>query len=159
MLSGKAITINSPFLRQDLESTNLQIRRAAVKVYARNPQDDSAAVLLNCLDDPDEEIRLQAAYGLEFHESKECLEKLRYTLSDNFWAVRLQAAMTLRKFGRPGMEVLQRQNPQVIKMPMMWLNMSSNLIGDALLFSRDSLQSKKDEEHNARILYFLSILV
>lgn len=111
-LSGKSITISYPFLKRDLESPNPLIRLAAVKIYAHNPQENSAGILLKCLDDPDENIRVQAAFGLQFHESKECLEKLEQTLSDTSWPVRLEAATTLEKFGQTGWEILRRQVPE-----------------------------------------------
>jgi hypothetical protein len=110
ILADKTITLTLSFLHRDLESDNVSLRIAAVKVFARNPQKDSADVLLKSMEDPHPEIRAEAAYGLEYFATKESFEKLTQALRDETWTVRLQAAKSLKRMGRTGMEILKQQN-------------------------------------------------
>jgi hypothetical protein len=113
ILSGKAMTLTYPFLKRDLESENPLIRLAAVKIYARNPQKDSAQVLIRCMEDPADKIRAEAAHGLGYFASKETVEKLELALKDPVWNVRLQAAWSLKRMGAAGRNVLEKQSPEI----------------------------------------------
>ena len=109
------MAVTQPFLREDLSSPNPQIRTAAVKVFARNPQPDSAQVLLQCLDDPNAEIRSLAILGMEYFASEATLKKLDQALSDPSWTVRSQAAQSLKRMGKLGRNILENQNSKTNK--------------------------------------------
>lgn len=111
VLAGTTLTINLPFLRQDLHSPNLKVRLAAVKVFANNLQVDSMGVLTQSLDDPNEDIRAAAILGIEHFASPNTLLKLTEALSDPCWTVRIQAAQSLKKMGLVGKRVLEKQDP------------------------------------------------
>ena len=115
LLSGITKVITSPVLKEALQSENQAVRFAALKVYAHNPQMDSAEVLLKYMDDPDEEIRAAAASGLEYFATAATIEKLSKALTDPSWIVRVQAANSLKNMGKMGLQVLQQQNPQMNK--------------------------------------------
>lgn len=115
ILSGKAMTLTHPFLQWDLASEDAKIRYAAVKVFARNPQKESAQILMQCMEDPVAEVRAEAAYGLGYFASKESIAKLESALSDNVWNVRLQAAWSLKRMGVMGVAILKQQSLQVNK--------------------------------------------
>lgn len=112
ILAGKAMTLTYPFLKEDLASSNPLIRLAAVKVYARNPQIDSAQVLLACIEDPEEKVRAEAAHGLGYFASREAIDKLEQALKDPSWNVRLEAAWSLKRMGESGRLILEKQKPE-----------------------------------------------
>lgn len=112
VLAGKSVVITKPILRRDLASDNEDIRLAAVKVYAHNPQKESASVLLECIEDKNPLIRAEAASGLSHFLSEEALQKLGKTLEDPVWKVRLQAALSLKRMGKIGQSILDRQTPE-----------------------------------------------
>ena len=109
LLSNKSIVIDHPFLRQDLESEHPHVRLAALKVFARNPQSDSQQILLSHLTDKDDDMRKQAASGLQLFPSSQVIEQLNITLSDPLWDVRFAAALSLKNMGIDGIEVLLKQ--------------------------------------------------
>ena len=113
VLAGKSSRIDKPFLFEDLNSENESVRLGAVKVFAHNLQVESPQVLLKSMDDKNPQIRAQAAMGLSHFLSEETLEKLERALSDAEWIVRLQAALSLKKMGKLGMTILNKQTPEV----------------------------------------------
>lgn len=115
LLSAKTLMIDPLILQKDINSLNPKIRLAALKVFAHNPQKNSLEVLSKYLEDPDEEMRTQAVYGLQYFASKENLEKLNKALCDKSWEVRLQAAESLKKMGRLGIDILHRQDSNINK--------------------------------------------
>lgn len=115
VLAGKSLAINKPFLKEDLESSNEEVRLAAIRLYANNLQKESATVLSKFIDDPYSAIRAEAVEGLSHFLSEETLQILETALSDPAWVVRLKAAFSLKKMGKLGMDILKKQLPELNK--------------------------------------------
>lgn len=112
ILSGKSMIIKRPFLSKDLHSTDEKTRLAAVRIYAHNLQKESAVVLSLCIEDSYPEIRKEAALGLSHYLSEQTLKLLEKALSDGEWIVRLQAALSLKKLGKIGQQILDDQKSE-----------------------------------------------
>ena len=110
VLAGTTITLPLPFLEDDLASKNSNVRLATLKVLNRHPQKNSEKILFKCLKDPEEDVRAEAAIGLENFSSEETLKQLKIALKDSSIKVRLQAGTTLKKFGEVGREILMHQD-------------------------------------------------
>lgn len=113
LLSGITMVMTLPILREDLQSKNKDVRYAALKVFAYNPQVDSSEVLLKYMEDPNEGIRAEAAFGLKHFSTPATVEKLTKALSDPSWRVRVQAARSLKNMGKS--DILNRQDPKINK--------------------------------------------
>ncbi len=109
ILAAKVFPVAKELLQRDLASLNPKIRRAALKVYAHNPQKDSESVLLKAIHSSESEIREEAAFGLSLFSSEASLMALKKGLSDGCLAVRLQAAKSLKKNGVKGIAILNEQ--------------------------------------------------
>ncbi len=112
VLSGKMQIIKNGFLMQDVQSSDEEIRLAALKVFARNPQKDSLDVLLSHADDPMPSIRKESYSGLAHFRTPQTLQVLENGLADPDWNVRLQAATSLKNMGKAGLSVLNKQDPE-----------------------------------------------
>lgn len=110
LLTERTIATIPGYLKEDIHSNNVNIRLAAVKILARNPQKDSADILIKCLEDTVPEIREGATSGLQYFASEEVFAKLEDTLKDSVWLVRLRAAQTLKKMGKKGLDILKHQD-------------------------------------------------
>lgn len=97
-------------IKKDLNSNNSDIRLAAAKIVARDPQIGSVDMLIKCLEDPDPKIREEAVSGLKYFASDPIYKKLQESLKDSVWLVRLGAAQTLKKMGKKGVDILKEQN-------------------------------------------------
>lgn len=112
VFAGKTVTFPIPYLEKYLASEDLNLRLAALKVLVRNPQFASAEIFMKYLGDPDDAIRAEAAKGLEaFSLDQKTYEKLETALEDPSWNVRFQAASSLKKMGKKGLEFLKQQIP------------------------------------------------
>lgn len=109
VLADKSINISEDFLYRDLDSNDKTLQLAALKVFANNPQINSAKILLKYMNDKDPHLRAQAALGLQYILTKEALEKLEKALCDKSWMVRQQAGWSLKKMGKVGLDILKRQ--------------------------------------------------
>lgn len=109
VLGSKTIPLTPSFVEQQLASANPDIRYAIVKVLSHNIQRNSLAVLLESFRAEDEKMRAQAVFGFQNFPMKETIEKLTIALRDDSWLVRSKAAMSLKKMGKMGISVLQRQ--------------------------------------------------
>lgn len=110
LLSNKLMGTIPKYLRLDLDSEDANIRLAAVKIIARNPQKDSLDLLIKSLHESDPEIKKEAITGLQYFPSNETFKELENALKDSTWLVRLQAAQTLKKMGLRGIDILKNQN-------------------------------------------------
>lgn len=115
MLASKIIDLSDPFLQADAESNDPDIRLAAIKVYARNPQVKSFEILYPCLDDSREDIKAEACRGMENFISEKSLNKLKKNFQDEAWNVRLQSARSLAKMIPLGVDYLKEQDPNINK--------------------------------------------
>jgi len=110
VLASKTMEIRQPFLKEDLKSDNLKIRLAAIKSYTYSPQYDHTDILFKFLQDPNVRIRTEAIRGLEFILTEQSYVELGKALKDDLWVVRFQAANTLKKMGRKGLDILNEQD-------------------------------------------------
>lgn len=108
----KECELDTNLLESALSSDDEELRLAAIKVYARNIQPKSKETLLRCIDDPNEKIRAEAAFGLKSFKSPLTLSKLSHSLKDPAWIVREQSARTLKEIGKEGIEILKQQTPE-----------------------------------------------
>lgn len=115
ILKSKEFVISRPFLKENLNSSNPEIRLATVTIYAHNLQHDSEATLLENLNDPDELIKEQAIYGLGYFNRKTNIDKLVLLLDDASWRIRVQAAYSLIRMGEPGIAALNNVDRTVKK--------------------------------------------
>jgi hypothetical protein len=115
LLTERGIVKIPNYLREDAHSDHVNIRLQAVKILARNPQEDSRAILIKSTEDPIPEIREEAVSGLQYFASNEVFSKLTEALRDSVWLVRLKAAQTLKKMGQKGIEILKDQNQNTNK--------------------------------------------
>lgn len=111
LLVGKSLDFSFPFVWDDLQSENRDIRIAAIKLLVRYPQEMGLSLCLKWLEDPDEQIRIEAIKGLEYFRTPEIFKRLTNCLSDESWKVRSQAASTLKKLVPQGIEILKSQDP------------------------------------------------
>lgn len=99
-LSLKKINFN-----RELENQDPEIRLAALKILAHNPQEGINIERFNFIESKNPLVRKEAIkLLLEFDDEK--LEKL---LRDENWQVRLDAALKLISFGKKGKEILESQ--------------------------------------------------
>ena len=110
VLSGKMQHIPGTFVLRDVYSQNEEIRLAALKIFARNPQKDSLEILLQFTDDPVVEMRKESYAGLVHFRSPLTLQVLEKGLSDPDWNVRVQAATSLKNMGKAGLDILNKQS-------------------------------------------------
>lgn len=109
LLAGKMQTLTYPNLNEDLASEDPEIRLAAIRVFTRNPQKGSEEIIYQCMVDPDDHVREEGYTGAMYFLSKKTLENLQKGLSDRTWTVRRAAAFSLKKMGKAGIEILQKQ--------------------------------------------------
>lgn len=112
VLGCRTVNYPLPFLKEDLNSDNIAIRRAAIKVVAMNPQMDAEEILWKYLKDPSEDVRIEAISGMQFFVNDNTIAKLSEALKDESWSVRYQAANTLKKMGDKGLLALNQQDPR-----------------------------------------------
>lgn len=112
LLFNKSIIAIPNYLKNDIQSPNSEIRLAAVKILVNNPQADTSHLLAELLKDPVPEIRSEAASGLQYFPNPEIFMKLEESLNDPVWIVRLNVALTLKKMGPKGLEILRNQSKQ-----------------------------------------------
>jgi HEAT repeat protein len=115
IFAKKTVSCPIPFLQRDLQSDNPKIRETALKVLVRNPQKDSEKLLLKYLEDPQDEIRAEAASGLSLFVNDEVLLQLQAALKDPSWKVKIQAAASLKKMGEKGIAILKEQDSKLDK--------------------------------------------
>lgn len=107
LLSEKSHALTTPLLEEALQSEDPLIRFYAIKVHARNPQKDSKKVLLKATRDPQEDVREEAIYGLQYQLGEEVVAVLKEALNDPSWKVKIAAVRSLLKHGEKGAKVLE----------------------------------------------------
>ncbi|MBF8263782.1 MAG: hypothetical protein HW387_1447 [Parachlamydiales bacterium] len=109
VLSGKSWALPIPFLKTDLRSKNTALRRLAIRTLVRNPVADCIEILIDALKDQDEEVRCDAAKGLQIYSPLANLDCLIEALHDPSWFVRIEAARALKLAGATGKALLKKQ--------------------------------------------------
>jgi hypothetical protein len=96
----------------DLESTNLELKIAAIKFIAHVESQHAVPRLKRYLSDDAWEVKVVTIHCLEQLEAKSVIPELVNCLRDPHWWVRLNAAQALKSFGAEGIHVLKSQKPQ-----------------------------------------------
>jgi HEAT repeat protein len=99
VLATKTIHIPLSNLEEDLRSKDPLIRKAAIKVLIRNPEQGVEALLLEALKEPDAEIRAAAASALQNYPSNLVQVSLESALKDQVWQVKIEAGKALKHLG------------------------------------------------------------
>ncbi len=111
VFSLKTARVPIPFLQTSLKNSNPQIRIAALKVAIRNPQYGSVELFIECLDDPDEKIRVLGAKGLGNYSDQKSYLGLVKGGEDSSWVVRLECARSLKNLE----QIKLLHDPQLIE--------------------------------------------
>ena len=97
-------------VRPFVTSSNHECRILAIKALGNIPSGEAVEVLIRHLEDSDWEIRADAIISLQKLYAVQSIPKLNLLLNDPIWWVRLQAALTLKIFGKKGAEALNAQD-------------------------------------------------
>jgi hypothetical protein len=109
ILAMKRMAIHVPILKKALQSSNANLRLAAISLHANNPQEDSEKILQKAISDSDLRIRKQACLGLRHFPSTENIKKLAHALDDEDCDVQLAAGQSLKKMGNDAKIFIQKK--------------------------------------------------
>lgn len=113
LLSEKSHALTTPLLDEALASEDSLIRFYAIKVHAHNPQKESKNILLHAVRDPQEDIREEAVYGLQYQLGPEVIGVLKEALNDPSWKVKIGAVRSLLKHGEKGARILEELKEEI----------------------------------------------
>lgn len=99
-----------PLVKPYVNDPDAHCRKLAIKALGNIPHPEAIELLMDHLNDPDWNIRAEAVMGLQKLYAVQAIPKLRELLNDPVWWVRLQAGLTLKGFGKEGVEVLATQS-------------------------------------------------
>lgn len=85
-------------------------RLLAIRAMGNMPSEQAIDILISHLSDSNWEIRVESILGLQKLYAVHAISSIKYLLNDPIWWVRLQAAMTLKSFGREGKDILNNQD-------------------------------------------------
>jgi hypothetical protein len=102
-----------PLIKPYVNDPDANCRKLAIKALGNIPSLEAIQLLMSHLDDPDWNIRAEAIVGLQKLYAIQAIPKLRELLNDPVWWVRLQAGLTLKGFGKEGLEVLATQSKEL----------------------------------------------
>lgn len=98
-----------PVIKNYIGRPNQQCRLLAITALGSIPSAESVQILKEHLSDSDWEIRAESIKSIARLHITDATDKLNELLSDPIWWVRLQAALTLRSFGKKGEKILMEQ--------------------------------------------------
>lgn len=107
VLSHRVIVDSLPFLQEDLQSLNADIRKMAVTICAINPHHATSELLLQHVSDREQEIRLKAIAGLRHFREEKVFTTLKTLLKEPEWNIRLEAVRALKSMGPQGVDLLR----------------------------------------------------
>lgn len=93
-----------------VNDADLPCRTLAVRALGNIPSQEAIELLMDHLYDSDWNIRAESITSLQKLYALQAIPKITPLLNDPVWWVRLQAALTLKAFGREGIEALSQQN-------------------------------------------------
>lgn len=111
------ILLQSPFyeekldLRDDLASSNFELRIAAAKYLTLQDKDEAIPTLVNLLKDPHWEVRVAVINCLGKLNAQSAIPDIADCLRDREWWVRINAGQVLKRMGEAGIKMLEAQDP------------------------------------------------
>jgi hypothetical protein len=106
--------VNS-FVKEDLLSTNADLKILALKYIVHVDPVNSTPVLLNYINDSNNDVRAVVTKLLGNSDDESVIPYLSDKLKDSEWWVRINSADSLLKLGTKGIAVLKQQSPQIDK--------------------------------------------
>lgn len=103
-----------PLVMTHIHDSHRKCRLYAIKILKGIPSTTTTNILVGCLSDEDWEIRSESLKSLSGSiPTGTVLNKISTLLNDPVWFVRLQAALTLKHFGKEGMDILWNINEKI----------------------------------------------
>lgn len=99
-----------PLIRPFLNAENRECRILSIKALGNIPSSETVDLLTSHLVDSDWEVRTEVIQGLYKLHAVQTIPQLKSLLNDPIWWVRLQCALTLKNFGKEGLEILHAQD-------------------------------------------------
>lgn len=90
----------------DINSTNLNLKLAAIRLLAWSAQESSIPLLIEQLKDKHWETKVVVLHILGYARAEEAAQKIAECLHDENWWVRLSSAQALKNLGKRGEEAL-----------------------------------------------------
>ncbi|MBI5274505.1 MAG: hypothetical protein HY860_05580 [Chlamydiales bacterium] len=109
VLAGKNLAMSLDFLKESIHDNNDDVRLKTLKALNINPLLDMEKILLTCLDDSKEDIRIEAIIGAENFATDRIVKKLEEIfMHDDSFNMRMESAKGLKKIGERGVSFLQK---------------------------------------------------
>lgn len=115
VLSQKAGVLRFEDVEPHLRSPNVQLRWWALKALENMPGKETCAVLQEHADMDNADIRCVVASALGNFSLQDVQEKLEYLLTDAHWLVRLNSALSLKRYGSAGQAILEKHRQETNK--------------------------------------------
>lgn len=100
-------------MKDDLNSSNFELRLSAVKFLIHVDETAAIPVLLNKLKDEHWEMRVVAIHRLTKLKTESALLAIADCLADTDWRVKMSAAESLKSFGSKGDAILREREPML----------------------------------------------
>lgn len=110
VISGRISTDHMPLIEEGLSSQNADLRLAALQLLIHHYGPKICSFLRKLVKDDDSRVRALAVAKLGTEKKEEDLPVLEDKLKDPSYQVRLAAAKGLKRWGRQGTEILERQD-------------------------------------------------
>lgn len=113
ILSGQTFSDLTSEISNDLNSEHMELKISAIKLLGKTPLPQTAQKLINLMKEPAWQVRSNAASSLGNLSDKNALGVLAKGLRDSNWWVRLNSALSLKKYGQEGVTVLKKQDKDI----------------------------------------------
>lgn len=120
MREKKSVAFSSEFLRKMVSHEVPDIRKRAISILSLMPDQGSASLLADLLDDPDEDVRRKAADSVGDREIHGAVGRLRRMVDDAVGPTRVTALRALAKLG--DRTVVLKIHDLLEGNPYLWLN-------------------------------------
>ena len=95
----------------DIHSNNMELRLASMRFTSLAQKSDAIPLMISLLSDPQWEIRAASNRILGDLHASQAIPEITNGLRDKNWWVRVNAANTLKGFGKAGLQILNAQDP------------------------------------------------
>jgi hypothetical protein len=113
LLSARFDSSLLDYIEDDLHSKNINLRLVAVRALLKFPTKETEKKIIGFLKDPSAKIRVEIVKILPSLCGKLAIKKLTDTLNDEDWWVRFNSALALKKLGKAGKAVLEKQKDEL----------------------------------------------